>query len=257
MRVIVALKQVPDTSAALKVLPGQLEPHAPGVPPVVNPFDEFALEAALRLRERSGRGEVVLLTLAAEPVEEAIFHGLAMGADRAVVLRLPRGAAPDAQASASLLAVAARELTFDALFCGERAVDDDAAQVGPAIAEKLGLPFAGWAEDAWSDEEGRHLLARCRRGDAAAVLRASMPCVASFVRGRDLPRYASLDGIFNAASKPVETRDVPFDAEANRAGRVALAPPFEERAGETVPGTPPEQAVEWLVERIRSRAWIG
>ncbi len=257
MRLIVALKQVPDTSAVLKVRPSALEPHAPGVPPVVSPFDEFALEAALRLRERASTGEVVLLTLAAAPVEEAIFHGLAMGADRAIVLRLPHGSVPDPLAAGELLATAAAEIAFDAIFCGERAADDDAAQVGPTLAERLGLPFVGGAEDAWSEDENRCLLTRCRRGDVAAVLRAELPCVVSFVRGPQLPRYASLDGIFGAASKPVETREVAFDAKANRTRRVGLAAPFEERAGETVPGTPIESAVDWLVERIASRALIG
>jgi len=312
MRLIVALKQVPDTSAALRVLPGALEPHAPGVPPVVNPFDEFALEAALRLRERGRDGEVVLLTLAAGPVEESVFHGLAMGADRAIVLRLPRGASPDALATGELLAAAAAELSFDAIFCGERAVDDDAAQVGPTLAERLGLPFIGGAEEvlareAWAggaragemgsgearaegaraeevlarearaegarageagpgearaegaraEGQGRLLHARCRRGESAAILRAELPCVVSFVRGPELPRYASLDGIFSAGGKPVEYRDVPFDAAANRTLRVALAPAFEERAGETVPGAPAEVAVDWLVERIASRALIA
>jgi electron transfer flavoprotein beta subunit len=256
MRVIVALKQVPDTSATLRAPPGALEPHAPGVPPVVNPYDEFALEAALRIRERAGEGEVVLLTLAADPVEETVFHGLAMGAERAVVLRLPRGSAPDALAAGELLACAAREISFDAIFCGERAVDDDAAQVGPTLAERLGLPLMGGAEEVWSEESGRSLRARCRRGEGAAILRADLPCVVSFVRGPELPRYPSLDDIFAAGGKPVELRDVVYHASLSRTRRVALAPPFEERAGETVSGTPVDDAVEWLRERLVSRALI-
>jgi electron transfer flavoprotein beta subunit len=257
MRILVAVKQVPDTSAPLKVLPGAREPYAPGVPPILNPYDEFALEAALRMRDSDPAAEVSLVTLSAVPVEETLFHGLAMGADRALLLRLPAKAVPDALATGELLAAAVAGRRFDAVFCGDRAVDDDAAQVGPTLAERLGIPFVRGAEEVWLEGPPRRLLARCRRGDAAAVLRADLPCVVGFVRGPRLPRYASLDGIFGAAGKPIDVNDVPFDDSANRTVRASLAAPFEERAGETVPGTLVDAAVSWLLQRIASRALIG
>ena len=89
MRVCVLVKQVPDTSVRLQVAAGGLEPQASGYLPVFNPYDEFALEAALLLREAAGTGEVVLASLCVESAEETIFHGLAMGADRAVAAEWP------------------------------------------------------------------------------------------------------------------------------------------------------------------------
>ena len=245
MRIIVCFKQVPDTSARLRVEPGSLEPHRAGLLPVVNPYDEFALEEALRLRDSGHEAEIILLTLVAEAVDESIFHGLAMGADRAIVLRLPAGTASAPLVTTRILAAEIEPLRPDLIFCGERAVDDDAAQVGPGLAEMLNLPQICGAERAEVDETGRMIRARCRRPSAGEVFTSDLPCLVSFVRGESLPRYPSLDDVFNAGDKPVETREItPADAEPPQ--RVALLAPRETRAGRTIEGEP-EDAVEQLL----------
>lgn len=257
MRLVVCFKQVLDTSAQLRVAPGLLDPQAGGTLPVPNPYDEFALEAALRLREDGGaaaRAEIVLLTAASEPVDETVFHGLAMGADRAVVLETPAGSRPDSLAVGRLLAAELSALKPSIVFCGQRAADDDAAQVGPIVADLLGLPGACGVESFELDKDGRGLRARCRRGAALELVHTPTPCVLSFVRGPSLPRYAALEAILSAGRKPVLRRTV--RPSRNRVERVALEPVPEERAGEVLRGSP-KAAAAALLDRIDTRTHIS
>ena len=258
MRLVVCLKQVPDTSAQLRVAPGGLAPLAAASLPVPNPYDEFALEAALRLRESGGaaaKAEIVLLTAAAEPVDETVFHGLAMGADRAVVLELPPGSRPDPLAAARLLAREAEGLAPALVLCGERAADDDAAQVGPALAEALGLPQVCGVESFELDAKGRTLRARCRRGTRTESRACTLPCMLTFVRGPALPRYPALDAILSAGEKPVLRK--PAKPGKNRVERVALDPVPDERSGEVLRVArgrmTPEEAARSLLDRIDAR----
>lgn len=237
MRLLVCFKQVPDTSARLRVETGQLEPHRASLLPVVNPYDEFALEEALRQRDQGYEAEIILLTVATEPVDESVFHGLAMGADRAIVLELPPEAPTTPAVVARVLAAAIAPLEPDLVFCGERAVDDDAAQVGPLLAESLGMPQICGAERVDIDRERQSLTATCRRSRSSERLASELPCLVSFVRGESLPRYPSLDDVLGAGEKPVETREV-SPAEAPGLVRVALSAPRETRIGEKITGEP-------------------
>lgn len=255
MRVGVCVKQVPDTSSRLSVPPGGLEPEEGGVLPVINPYDEFALEAALLLREACGLGEVVLLTLDRRDTEETIFHGLAMGADRAVALELPAGSRPSLSETGRLLAEALSELDCGLVFCGERAVDDDSALVPALIAERLGRPLVGGVETAELEPDGRSLRARVRRGDEKLVYSCPLPCVVSFVRGPALPRYAPMDGIFSARGKPVVRRSVRPAADAEGLRRVALLAPSDERARRILTGGP-EAAAGSLWDAVERAALL-
>lgn len=245
MRLVVCFKQVPDTSARLRVEPGKLEPHRGGLLPVVNPYDEFALEQALRLRDRGATIEIVLAVLAAEEVDESVFHGLAMGADRAIVLRVPSSPAAVPSTTARLLAAAIAPLEPDLVFCGERAVDDDAAQVGPLLAEALQVPQICGAEGVELEDGYHGIRATCRRPGRAETWRAELPCLITFVRGDSLPRYPSLDDVMTAGDKPVEERQSELEAPAALL-RVSLTAPREVRAGQTI-DLDPDGAVERLL----------
>ncbi|HEY3358002.1 MAG TPA: hypothetical protein VGQ83_32435, partial [Polyangia bacterium] len=163
-------------------------------------------------------------------------------------LEAPAGAALDAAGAADCLAGELARLAPDLVLCGERAVDDDAAQVGPAIAERLGWPQISAAETVALAAGGRGVRARCRQGDTVAVIESSLPCVVSCVRGPALPRYASLDAIFAASAKPVERRRAA--PAAGRVRRVALLPAEDARRGEVHGAADPAAAVSWLVERV-------
>lgn len=252
MRIAVCVKQVPDTAAPLEVRPGLLRPHLVGVVPAINPFDEFALEEALRLRDLHG-GEVVLLTVAHESVDDTIFNGLAMGADRATVVDVSPGEAPDARGIAVLLADEIRALESELVLCGERAVDDDAGVVGAMIGEFLNVPLVTGAERIDWDPATNTIRVRSRRTIGIALYDAPLPTVVTCVRGDALPRYATMDGIFEAGMKRVElqhgTRNIPMA----RGRRVALSQPREVRAGEMIAG---EDVVERLLEKIAERTVV-
>jgi hypothetical protein len=129
MHIAVCVKQVPDTDARLEVRGEALVPHLRGVQPVINPFCEFALEEALRLRDTHG-GEVTVVMCDKDPVEDVLFHALAMGADRGIVVVPDR--VPKQQAVVRLLADALRGLSPDLILCGEYGVDDE-APVSPML----------------------------------------------------------------------------------------------------------------------------
>jgi electron transfer flavoprotein beta subunit len=251
MRVCVLVKQVLDTSVRLQVASNGLEPLASGCLPVFNPYDEFALEAALLLREAAGKGEVVLASLCAESAEETLFHGLAMGADRAVAADWPGTGRPSLLQTGLLLAGLVRDIGPDLVFCGERAADDDAAQVGPIVAEALGWPGVCGVETAELAERGRSLRLRCSRGGDFHSVSCPLPAVASFLRGPQLPRYPSMAGIFSAKTKPVARVRVAAPG-AGAARRVGLCAPREERARELLAGTPGEAAAALAGRLLRA-----
>lgn len=247
MRLAVCVKQVPDTSVRLEADESGLRLRTSSYLPVLNPYDEFALEEALRLREEAGGGEVVVLTLASEPVDETVFHALAMGADRALVLEAREETPP--RLAALCLAGPLKRLRADLVFCGERSVDDEAAAFGPALAEALGWTQVCGVETVRSLTPPR-LRALCRRGCARHLVEADAPCVASFLRGPRLPRYPSMQGIFGAREKPCER----LPAEAGKAAlrRISLQAPPEARACRRLSG-PPKETAEALLRMIDAR----
>jgi electron transfer flavoprotein beta subunit len=249
MRFVVCLKQVLDTSAILQVRPGLLEPHQVGVLPVVNPYDEFALEAALRLREQRDSGdEVILLMLSRELVDESVFHGLAMGADRAVILRQKQEQSLDSLTSAALLSDYLCTLEADLIFCGECAVDSGAYTVGPAIAARLEVPQVTGIEDLSLDSN--QFRARCRGRDGVEIVSFAAPAVLTFLRGSELPRYPSLDDIFMAGDKGIEEVPVSIAAHHPRTRRISLSAPFEQRSGELLDDDGSAVAIDGLLDRI-------
>lgn len=251
MRIVACVKQVPDTAAHLEVRPGSLRPYLVGVPPAINPFDEFAVEEALRLRDLHG-GEVIVVTLAREVVEETVFNALAMGADRAVILDATGAPEPDARATGALLAEAIAECVPDLVVCGDRAVDDDAGAVGAVIAELLGMPQIAGVERTECDPDAKTLSARCVRPHGVEYHATTLPAVVMCMRGEQLPRYATMDGIFEAGMKPQDVRPVTIVESPCAPRRIALVAPDEERAAERITADTGE-AVEQLLERIAAR----
>lgn len=199
----VCIKQVPDTETRVRVAADGRALDVTGVTWIVNPYDEFAIEAALQLKERLGAGEVVVISLGGAGVQTAIRSALAMGADRAIHLKSD-AVSPDPLAVARALATAIRDLGADLVWFGKQAVDDDAAQVGPMVAELLGLPCATLV--AKFELDGR--TARIEREIEGGVeqVEVPLPAVLTTDKGLNQPRFASLKGIMAAKKKPVEER---------------------------------------------------
>lgn len=218
---VVCIKQVPDTETRVKVASDGKSIDPAGVTWIINPYDEFALEAALQLREKLATGEVVVVSLGAAGVQTAIRGALAMGADRAIHLKTD-AVAPDSLAVARALAGAIKDLGAGIVWLGKQAVDDDAAQVGPMLAELLGLPCATIV--AAFELEGQTAKVEREVEGGRELVEVPLPAVLTTDKGLNQPRFASLKGIMAAKKKPIEERAVDLGAPSLEIVGLALPP---------------------------------
>jgi electron transfer flavoprotein beta subunit len=233
-----------------------------GVKLVCDPFDEFAVEQAVRLREsRSDVEEVVVLTVGESAAHTATRAALAMGADRAIHVCVESGAANDELLRAALAASAIRrqEGAFDLVLCGKQTIDRDAGEFGPALAELLGWPHVGAVTRLELADNGRSVRASRRIEGGEEIVEAPLPALLTCEKGLVEPRYPSLPNVMKAKKKPLETimaTDL-ADGEARGAGTrlVALSPPPERAACRMIDGEPEEMARE-LIRRLRDEAKV-
>lgn len=226
---VVCIKQVPDTETRVRVAADGRTLDPAGVTWIINPYDEFALEAALQLKEKLGAGEIVVVTLGAAGVQSAIRSALAMGADRAIHLKSD-APAPDSLAVARALAGAITGLDPGIVWLGKQAVDDDAAQVGPMLAELLGLPCATLVAKFELDGQVAKVEREIEGG--LEVVEVPLPAVLTTDKGLNQPRFASLKGIMAAKKKTIEER--PVDLGAPNLELLALELPPARAAGRIV-----------------------
>lgn len=199
MKIVVCIKQVPDTKGGVVFNPdGTLNRAA--MLTIMNPDDKAGLEAAIRLKEQYG-GEVTALTMGLPKADDVLREAMAMGADNGVLVtdRVLGGA--DTWATSTTIAGALRNLDFDLVITGRQAIDGDTAQVGPQIAEHLGLPVISYAEDI--KVEGDYVIVKRQYDDRYHELKAKMPCLITALSELNEPRYMTPGGIFDAYDKEV------------------------------------------------------
>jgi len=205
MKILVAVKQVPDTATQVKI--SGSDPRTidtAGITWIVSPYDEFAVEEALRIKEKKG-GEVVLVALGPDRVQSALRSGLAMGADSALHLKDPLFESVDTLGTAWALAAAIRPLAADLVLTGQQGVGGDNSQIPGLLAEILDVPQVTMAVKV-EIGEGKATVEREIEG-AHEVWETSLPAVISAQKGLNEPRYASLKGIMAAKKKTIETKD--------------------------------------------------
>ncbi len=197
----VCIKQVADTETRVKVAADGKNLDPAGVTWILNPYDEFAIEQALRVKEKLAAGEVVAVSLGGSGVQTILRNALAMGADRGIHLKaeIP---APDSLAVARALAGVLKGLDPQWIWCGRQAVDDDAAQVGPMLAELLDLPCVSVV--AGFELEGEKAIVEREIEGGREIVEVTAPAVFTTDKGLNEPRYASLKGIMAAKKKPIE-----------------------------------------------------
>lgn len=248
MRIAVCLKRVPDTTTKIVIAPDGKSIDETGVKFVPNPYDEYALEEALKLREAVGAGETVVYCLGGDTAQETIRTALAMGIDRGVLLQAVPTA--DGLEVARALAQELRAGGYDLILFGKLAVDDYNHQVGPMVAELLELPcvtavahltVANGALEAEREVEG-----------GVEVAAASLPAVLTCDKGLNTPRLPSLKGIMAAKKKPLEVKPVALGAGS--VTTLGLSLPPERKAGQIV-GEGAE-AVPALVRLLREEAKV-
>jgi electron transfer flavoprotein beta subunit len=249
VKIAVCVKRVPDTEARIKIAAGGAAIDESGVKFVINPYDEYAVEEALRLKEKAGGGEVVVVTVGGDPSQETIRTALAMGADRGVLLKvdaLPLDPVPVGRALADEL----RDGGYDLILCGKQAVDDASHAVGIVVAELLEIPAVG-AVAKLEIADGKGVAEREIEG-GVEVVEFALPAVVTADKGLNEPRYPALKGIMAAKKKPLDTKPVTLGDPGLEV--TTLAYPPERLAGRIV-GEGAE-AVPALIEALRTEAKV-
>jgi len=246
---VVCIKQVPDSETRVKVAADGRHLDPAGVTWVMNPYDEFAVEEALRIKEKAGAGEVVVVTLGGPGATTTLRNALAMGADRAIHLT-HEGAALDPLQIARALAAELKPLAPQLVWFGRQAIDDDAAQVGPIVAEMLGLPCV--TAVAKFELSGDKATVEREIEGGREVVEVQLPAAFSTDKGLNEPRYASLKGIMAAKKKTIDAKPAaPGDPGLEL---LALELPAERGAGRII-GEGAAAAAE-LVRVLREEAKV-
>ncbi len=207
MKIIVCVKQVPDTSGKVAVkADGTMDRAA--MDTISNPDDMNALEAALQIKDKNPDTKVVVLSMGPAPTESMLRECLAMGADEAYLVSAREFGGADSFATSSTLAAAIRKIGVekeDIIFCGRQAIDGDTAQVGPQIAEKLHLPQVTYVTEIKKD--GNSLTVKRQLEDGYMELKVQTPCLLTCIKELNTPRYMSVPGIMECYAKPYTVWD--------------------------------------------------
>ena len=238
MKILVALKQVPDTETKVKVAADGRSLDPADVKWITSPYDEYALEEAIRLKEAKG-AEVTVVSLGGDSVKDVLRNALALGADNAVALKSD---ASDPLAIASALAAFAKDKGFDLILAGNKGMGGDNASVGPMVAELLGW---GQANVVVKLEIGEGTFRAEREIEGGTeVVEGALPAVITAQKGLNEPRYASLKGIMGAKKKTIE--EVEGSAPAGVTTTSALMLPPTRPEGRKLDGDPTSQVTALL-----------
>lgn len=254
MKILVLIKQTFDTEEQISLVNGQL--NESGVKFVINPYDEYAVEEAIALKEQFG-GEVTAVSVGPARAESALRTALAVGVDR-VILVEDESVFGDEYTISKVLAAVAKQDSYDLIIGGHMAVDDGAAQVGPRLAEELGIPHVSTITNL-KLEDGKIIVDKDVEGDVE-VIEVALPALVTAQQGLNEPRYPSLPGIMKAKKKPVErltAADLQIDASAIGAKTEVLEQylPAKKQAGKVLAGDIKEQA-SLLVDLLRNEAKV-
>ena len=209
MKILVCIKQVPD-SAQIRVHPVTNTIMRQGVPTIINPYDLFSLEEALRLRDKFG-GEVTVLTMGPPMASDSLRKALAIGADRAILLTDRSFAGSDTLATTYALAQAVRKIQEvygpqDIIFAGKQTIDGDTAQVGPGVAKRLDILQLTYVSKIESCEpEAREIIVERRAEGGVQVLKTKLPCLITMLEGSNEIRRGTIDDSLRAARAEIVT----------------------------------------------------
>jgi len=207
MRIIVCVKQVPDT-AEVRIDPKTNTLIREGVPSILNPYDQFAIEESVRIRDKAGEGKITAVTMGPPQARTALMKCLALGADDAVLLSDRAFAGSDTWATSYTLSLAVKKLgAYDIIFCGQQAIDGDTAQVGPELAQHLGIPQLTYVEKV-EFTGGRKLQVQKQTEDGYQVIEVTMPVLLATMPPTSFElSFPPMSGILKAKKKPFEEWD--------------------------------------------------
>ena len=257
MRIVACVKRVPATDTRIKISADGLHIDTAQVEWIINPYDEYAVEAALQVKEAAGatgaaeESEVIIVSLGPGEATKMLRTCLAMGADRAILIKDAESSRRDAMATAGALVQVIKELEPDLVLCGKQAVDSDQGQVGLLIAGLLGLPCVTEIRSL-AVADGKATVERAGDEGTTERYEVTLPAVLTCQKGLNEPRYANLKGIMAAKKKPLDERDGIAIAEHLAARGLELPParPEGRIVGEGV------EAVDELVRLLRHEAKV-
>lgn len=254
MKVVVCIKQVHDTAGGVQFNPdGTLNRAA--MLAIMNPDDKAGLEAALRLKDQYG-AEVTVVTMGLPKAQDVLLEALAMGADKAILVTDRRLGGADTWATSQTVAAAVRNLEYDIIITGRQAIDGDTAQVGPQIAEHLGLPVISYCQELKID--GDYVIAKRQYDDRYQILKAKMPVLITALSELNTPRYMTPGGIFDACDAEItvwsrdDLKDLD-DANIGLAGsptKIAKASDKVRKGAGEVVNLDTEASVAYLMEKL-------
>jgi len=258
LEIIVCVKQVPEATE-VQIDPAKGTLIRDGVPATVNPFDLYAVEEALRLRERYG-GSVTAISMGPPQAQSALRDVIALGCDGAVLLSDRLFAGSDTLATSYALACGIRKrASYDLILCGLKTTDGDTGQVGPGLAEELGIPSVCYVRRI-VEVDGGHMTVERTLDDTYETVHTPMPCLITVTKEINTPRLASLKGKLAARKATIPTwkpQDIGADpkrlgSEGSPTWVVKVFHPSTQRAAEILQGGPESQA-EQLIAKLRQR----
>lgn len=253
MNIVVCIKQVPGTTQ-VRINPETGTLIRDGIEAVVNPFDEYAIEEALRIKEKLG-GTVKAITMGPPQAESALRSAIAMGVDEGVLVTDQLFAGSDTWATSYTLCAAIKSLgPFDLIICGKQAIDGDTAQVGPGVAEMLDIPFVAWVRKV-EEITGASIRVERMMEEGYDVIEMPLPGLITVVKEINTPRMASLKGKIRAKNAPlIRLNAASFDVQSDRIGLKGSPTqvlrsfvPEKKSGGEKISGEIPE-----LVSKLKS-----
>lgn len=258
MKIVVCIKQVPDT-VEVKIDPKTGTLIRDGVPSIINHDDKTGIEAALQLKEQLG-GTVTVVSMGPPQADVALREALAMGCDDAYLVSAREFGGSDTYATSGIIAAALKHIGYDLIITGRQAIDGDTAQVGPQIAEHLGIPVISYAQEIKVD--GDAVIVKRQYDDGYHMLKAKMPCLVTALSELNEPRYMTPGGIFDAVNAEITTlgRADLVDVDDSNIGlkgsptKIAKASDkVRKGAGEKVVPDSPDEAVSYIVGKLKDK----
>jgi electron transfer flavoprotein beta subunit len=262
LKILVLLKQTPDTESKIQISADGAKIETAALKYIINPYDEFAIEEALKIKEKAGSGEVVIGSFAGDSAKELIVKGLAMGGDRGLLIGSDGLEGVDSLTVAKVLAAAVKAESPDLVLVGKQAIDDDNMHVGIMVAELLKWPHVNVVTKLALNGKTA-TVEREVEGGQVEVYEVQLPAVFGAQKALNTPRYASLPGIMKAKKKPLDSKkpgDFGLDAAALKAGVKTVTrgflPPPEKPAGKVFKGEDVAVMVDKVVKLLREEAKV-
>ena len=261
MEIIVLIKQVPDTASGIPISDDGKSINSNDIKWVMNPYDELAVEEALRIKQKCG-GIVTIIAVGTKKTVDIIRKGMAMGADRGVLVDDPDAYNSDALGTAKIIAALLKKLKYNLIIAGQRAVDYDQYQVGASVAEFLDIPNVSLVTKV--DLKDNSIICCQSVEGGSLTVEVSLPALITTERGLNEPRFTSMAGIMKAKRKPLENQTLKtlnldpaqFGIKGSKVKVLSLTYPQERKGGKIIEGETASEKAKNLVKALHEEVKV-